>query len=180
MRRDFLLQKGDFCDIIKHILDRNEGLIMSEITLESQLFEIIENDDLESKIKEAKVDMLIRLGVDVNSKNMYDAERTPLMLVAWSGDKNLAELLIKNGALLDEKDKRFGDTALMLASKRGNKELVELLISHGADVEIYNNKMQNVLDCAKDDEIKKIIQEAISKKKGVKVKSCFISKDIER
>ena len=39
---------------------------MSEITLESQLFDIIRNEKMPEHIKLAKVDMLVCLGVDVN------------------------------------------------------------------------------------------------------------------
>jgi hypothetical protein len=40
---------------------------MSKITLESQLFDIIKDKEMAEHIKLAKIDMLVRLGVDVNA-----------------------------------------------------------------------------------------------------------------
>ena len=53
---------------------------MSETTLESQLFEIIQNKEMPEHIKMAKVEMLLTLGVDVNVKD--DDNWTALMLAS--------------------------------------------------------------------------------------------------
>ena len=75
---------------------------MSEDILEKQLFEIIKNKDLSEDIKVAKIDMLIRLGVDVNV--IYGA-RSPLRFAKDNNLEKVAELLEKNGAqdVFDEK-----------------------------------------------------------------------------
>lgn len=58
--------------------------------------------------------------------------RTALQLAALNGHKDIAELLITNGAEVDAVDE--GDiTALIVAAHRQQTELVELLLKNGAD-----------------------------------------------
>ena len=95
---------------------------MSEITLESQLFEIIENKDMSEKIKLAKLDMLVKLGVDVNAKEKSWWEKTALMKASEKGHKEVVEFLVFNGADVNAWD-ISGDTALMVASTWGMKRL---------------------------------------------------------
>jgi ankyrin repeat protein len=108
---------------------------MSEITLESQLFEIIKNKELSEDIKLAKFDMLIKLGVDVNA--MYGA-RSALRIAK---DKKLTEVskyLEENGAknIFDEKKaKELGENLIKECNSRNvNLEKVKELVEHGADV----------------------------------------------
>ena len=68
---------------------------MSEVTLESQLIEIIRDVDMADHIKHAKIDMLIRLGVDVN---VMCGARSPLRFAKDNNLKKVAELLENNGA----------------------------------------------------------------------------------
>ena len=102
---------------------------MSEITLESQLFEIIQNKEMPEYIKLAKVDMLVSLGVNLNIRDLNN--ETALM---WAIDENsngVAKFLIENGANVNVEN-NTGWTPLMEAAYRGNKEVVELLIKSGA------------------------------------------------
>ena len=66
-------------------------------------------------------------GVDVNVKDRFGF--TPLHFAAT---KEIAELLINEGADVNAKDK--GWTPLYHAAWRGHKEVAELLIAKGADV----------------------------------------------
>ena len=77
---------------------------MSEITLESQLFEIIQNEEMAEHIKLAKLDMLIKLGVDVNAKDESEDDITALMKASKEGLKEVVELLVANGADLNAKN----------------------------------------------------------------------------
>ena len=52
-------------------------------------------------------------------------------MAARNGDKDIAELLILNGANVNATDKT-GANPLNLADEKGHKEVVELLIKHGA------------------------------------------------
>ena len=69
---------------------------MSEVTLESQLFDIIKDEKMPEYIKMAKLDMLVTLGVDVNAKD--DESWTALMNASCCGHKDVVELLIEKGA----------------------------------------------------------------------------------
>ena len=71
-------------------------------------------------------------GVDVNAKKI-PFEYTPLHLAAWGGHKEIAELLIENGAKVDTKTDE-ARTPLHYAARFGHKGIAELLIENGADV----------------------------------------------
>ena len=110
---------------------------MSEVTLESQLIEIIKDEDMAEHIKLAKVDMLIRLGVDVNA--MYGAKS----LLKLANDNNLekvAELLENNGGknIFDEEIAKELDKKLIEVCENGEKKDVEELIDMGADINQKN------------------------------------------
>ncbi|EEF62467.1 ankyrin repeat domain-containing protein [Pedosphaera parvula] len=86
--------------------------------------------------KRKSADFLISKGADVNQL-AYTNERgqtfTPLISAACTGNLEMAELLIKNGAKTEKRD-NFGFTALMEAAKRGFPQSIQFLISKGANV----------------------------------------------
>ena len=87
-------------------------------------------------------------GIDPNKKDM-NSGWTPLFRVAnISGNKDIAELLIKFKADVNARDKE-NKTALMMAIINGNQPLVELLVNHGADIMFKNEYGKNALDLAK-------------------------------
>ena len=217
---------------------------MSENILEKQLFEIIKDEEMAENIKLAKLDMLIKLGVDVNAmygaksalmlanevkeekiakfleengaKEFFDEEIakelgkklievcangekkdvkelidmgadvnqkdkdgwTALMCASYRGCKEVVELLIEKGADVNAKT-NGGKTALMEASAYGDKEIIELLIQNGADVNQKNNNGQNAMMLADNEEIKKVIIEAV-KKRNEKTGENVIVQGIER
>jgi len=73
-------------------------------------------------------------GVDVNAKNK--AGMTPLHYASMMGHKEVARLLITNGADVKAKSQfqNFGETPLHHAASGGHGEIVELLITKGADL----------------------------------------------
>ena len=87
---------------------------MSENILEKQLFEIIKNKEMAEHIKLAKIDMLVRLGVDVNA--MYGA-KSALMLANEVKEEKIAKFLEENGA------KEFFDEEI---AKELGKKLIEV------------------------------------------------------
>ena len=115
---------------------------MSEDILEKQLFEIIRNKDLSEDIKLAKVDMLIRLGVDVNT--MYGA-RSVLNLAKYKKEEKIVEFLEENGAVdrfVFSQSTTFGEELVGECMKVNAKfENVEELLDKGADIDYSNVKM---------------------------------------
>ncbi|KAF3104373.1 hypothetical protein TWF102_003015 [Orbilia oligospora] len=87
---------------------------------------------------ESIVRILIGISVNLEVKNDYD--ETPLFVAARKGHEAeggyeiIAELLIKSGASVEDKDKD-GKTALMAAAGGGYETIAELLIKSGASVE---------------------------------------------
>ncbi len=69
-------------------------------------------------------------GTDVNE---HDSIQSPLHYAAQSYFKEIAELLIANGADVNAKD-RIGSPPLHWAVRKGQKDIVELLIEAGADM----------------------------------------------
>ena len=80
----------------------------------------------------ARVQAELDKGVDVNEANSGFWNLAPLHYAAGYGYKELAELLIAEGADVDAKT-TTGGTPLFNAAGN-NKEIVELLIANGADV----------------------------------------------
>jgi ankyrin repeat protein len=69
---------------------------------------------------------------NVNAKDVNGS--TPLYIAAGRGHKEVAALLIANGADVNAKTNKYGWTPLHRAASEGHKEIVELLIAKGADV----------------------------------------------
>ena len=76
--------------------------------------------------------LFVAKGADVNSKDEYG--RTPLHLATTFSHKDIAELLLANGARIDEKDAESESTALHWAARFGNKNVAGLLVAKGADI----------------------------------------------
>jgi ankyrin repeat protein len=109
-----------------------------------------------SKRHTAIVELLINKGADANAKiikedeNEYESEdgevitmspeygyTRPLHRVMESGNIQIAELLISNGADVNLKDEN-GHTALHIAAEGQDVKMIELLVSKGADINAKN------------------------------------------
>ena len=106
---------------------------MSEKILESQLFEIINDEEMAENIKLAKIDMLIKLGVDVNAKLN---RKSALIWAKENKAEQIYELLEKNGAKEEiipasQYELWFDFT---IATINDNVKKVEELINEGLDV----------------------------------------------
>ena len=106
---------------------------MGEVTLESQLIEIIKDEEMAEHIKLAKIDMLIKLGVDVNA--MYGA-KSLLKLANEVNNQKVIEFLENNGAkdIFDEEIAKELGKKLIEVCANGEKKDVEELIDMEADV----------------------------------------------
>ncbi|UYV74259.1 hypothetical protein LAZ67_11002694, partial [Cordylochernes scorpioides] len=79
------------------------------------------------------VAFMIKLGADVNQKDLYG--NTPLALSNESGE--ITKLLIHTGAIIDSKN-NFGDTPLHRAAYALKPSIIQTLIEAGADVNLKN------------------------------------------
>ncbi|MBE6463631.1 MAG: ankyrin repeat domain-containing protein, partial [Alphaproteobacteria bacterium] len=113
---------------------------------------------------------------DVNAKT--NGGRTALIIASHDGDKEIVELLIEKGADVNAKA-NGGSTALMRASRDGYTDVAEVLIQNGADVNQKNNSGQNAMMVAYNEEIKKVIIDAV-KKRNEKTGENVVVQGIER
>ena len=82
---------------------------------------------------------LLDQGANINTK--AEGHKTPLMWCAIWGCVKSAKFLIKNQALLEEKDYYHygGTTAFLFAAEHGNIPMIELLQKSGANTKARNN-----------------------------------------
>lgn len=71
-----------------------------------------------------------------------------MYLAAESGLKDIADLLISNGADVNKTVNSTGWSALDIASLNGHEEVVKLLIDYGADVNLATQEGWSALDLA--------------------------------
>jgi hypothetical protein len=81
---------------------------------------------------------ILSRGADVNGKSP-DNGGTALMLAAMGGKREMAEMLISNGAEVNAIS-RDGNTALMFTALFGHRDVMQLLLEHGADTKIKNKQ----------------------------------------
>ena len=86
-------------------------------------------------------------GTDVNAKSKGNGWTPLFYATSGGGQKEIAELLIAEGANVNAKDK-LGDTSLQVAAYQGHKEIAELLIAKGADVNAKADNGKTPLDWA--------------------------------
>ena len=70
---------------------------------------------------------------------------SPLTLAAWKGDIALLEILLDNGANINELDDKPGWTPLHHAGYHGKENIISLLINRGAAVDITDNEGETAL-----------------------------------
>ena len=105
-------------------------------------------EDAASKGDVAKMQALIKSGVDVNGKSSKDGW-TPLMAAAATGNKAAMELLLKSGARVDETG-ADGQTALMKAAYTGQDQSIKFLLKNHADINHADNQGKTALLVAED------------------------------
>lgn len=79
---------------------------------------------------EESLQKILKAGADIH--NIIE-DQTLLMLASHKGFYRIANILIQNGAKVNQEGPG-GYTALMYAARHGHQELVELLIEHGAHI----------------------------------------------
>lgn len=131
-----------YCDESTDLQERDILSILSSISYD------IENN---INIVTDMIQLIIDNGVDVNRQNEIIEETesstnwTALMYATDSGDRKIAEVLIKNGANVNLKD-MHGYTALMIAIGNENEEMVEFLIRNGANTNDKDSEGRKLLE----------------------------------
>ena len=147
---------------------------MSEVTLESQLIDIIKDEDMAENIKVAKVDMLIKLGVDVNA--MYGA-RSALKLANELNETIIAKMLEDNKArdfIDDEKALELGTKLFDNCSEdRFDIKKIKELIDMGADVNQNDWRNETALMKASKNGHKEVVEFLIQKGADVNQKDDY-------
>ena len=148
---------------------------MSEVTLESQLIEIIKDEEMAENIKLAKIDMLVRLGVDVNA--MYGV-KSLLKLANEVKEEKIAKFLEENGAkeFFDEKiAKELGVKLIKACQGEEKKDVKEIkeLIDMGADVNQKNETGKTALMMASIKGYKEVVEFLIQKEADVNQKDDY-------
>ena len=105
---------------------------MSEVTLERQLLDIMRDPKMPEYVRLAKVEMLINLVVDVNEKGYLSTVETPLYYALIYGQKEVADMLIKNGGEVDES--YYRDESMVFIAENNYVDLAEFLIKKGVGV----------------------------------------------
>ena len=100
------------------------------------------------------VEQHLAAGTDVDTKN--ENGFTPLHIAVSKGYKEVAELLVTNGADVNTKDN--GSTPLHKAAQFGHKAIVELLINKVADVNAKGELGETPLHSAAADGEKEIVE----------------------
>lgn len=77
-----------------------------------------------------QVRYLLDQGIDPNIRNINTI--TPLILAAYNGKLEIAELLLDRGADVNASN-IYGETPLLVAVAKGNVDTVKLLLKRGAD-----------------------------------------------
>lgn len=92
------------------------------------------------------VSLLLSHGADPNISTIFGT--TPLMYAVEKCDTETVFQLLHEGALVNEIDFLFGETALMIAAEHGSKDVVKLLIDHKAQLDIKDKEGLSALDRA--------------------------------
>lgn len=107
--------------------------------------------------------MRLLLAKDTYVDQQNDNQLTPLHLAVIAGKRNMAKLLIDQGARLDI-ESCHGTVPSMVAKLNLNEDWIPFLIDNGWDVNELDNKgnsmLHNIIDCAPD----KILIKLLSKK----------------
>ena len=119
------------------------------------------------------VKTLIENGAKVDEKNKDG--NTPLMWASADGHVVVVKTLIEKGAKVDEKDNR-GYTALIWASENGHVKIAKALLDAGADVNIKNEFGETTMSLTKYEEIRRVIIEAVKKRKEKQNEPGFMEK----
>ena len=113
-------------EAVKVLLEYNADTNLQNIDGETPLYEA-----LDSFLEEKVVDIVRRLLEHGADPNIRTNHTTPLHQASSHGFLEVARLLLRYGAKVDEKDKE-GRTPLQVVASKRHEEMTKLLVEHGA------------------------------------------------
>ncbi|KAK8385451.1 hypothetical protein O3P69_016342 [Scylla paramamosain] len=110
-------------------------------------------------ILKARKDGKIDLEINCKGKTKSNQGWTPLHLASYFGHRDVAEVLLQNGASLDELNDA-GDTPLHKAALTNREDVVLLLLEHGASVSTINGEGLRPGNLPRDSQVINLIEAA--------------------
>lgn len=152
-----LIAAATYPEIVKLLIDKGADVDAQDLRGQTALTRASYKGPIKS------VKLLLDAGADIHKRVHGLNGNTAFMEAVIGLQKEIAELFLKNGAKINERD-NDGNTALMLVLKGEYEdkdkvtEMVKFLLENGADVTIKNQKGKTALDLAKTNGIKQLIK----------------------
>lgn len=118
-------------DVVEELIKRGANIDQRDKERRTALMMVINRGLVRS------VEKLVKLGANIHLFSL-DNDKNALHMAAEAGHREIAEVLLKKGAIIDKPD-RNGVTALMYAAAHGHSGVADLLLSRGADLKLTDN-----------------------------------------
>ena len=122
-------KKGDL-DEITNILQRKEDIDVMLLDNQFTLKKAVQNGD------SGIVQLLLRIGVNVNQKDRFYGIRPLHCACAAWGNLAIAKILLDNGADINATDEYFNRTALHFAVSNKKTSITKLLLKNGCNTKV--------------------------------------------
>lgn len=101
---------------------------------------------MKTKVQVSTITELLKIGAAVDAKG--EDNETPLFIAAFQNREDVVQLLLSNGANVNEINTKRKDTALHAAARLGYEKLVQTLLKKGANINARNVALETPVFCA--------------------------------
>lgn len=134
--------------VLDNVGTKNEAVeVMNKLGLENDKYSfgmaVLSGDPLRAKL-------YLKAGWDPNVQSSNDENHYLLTDLAYQGDVQMVDTLLRAGANPDVSD-NTGSTALWIAARLGDIEMVRILLEHGANPKKQNNAGWSPIMVARDE-----------------------------
>ena len=144
-------KKGDI-DKVTKILQRKEEIDVVQLDKQFTLKRAVQNGD------SGIVQLLLRIGVNVNQKHSPTGIRPLHYACAAWGNLAIAKILLDNGADINAADKCYNQTALQFAVLNKRTSITKLLLKNGCNTNVRNHDGLTALEIALDNDLVGIVK----------------------